>query len=133
MPWQWAAFTSWAGLRGAVPIIFATIPLGMGTPHGHLIFNVTLLLVIVLTLVQSPTMPMLARRLGLVRPEQPGELSVEAAPLDSMQAALLDLDVPGGVADRRYVHLRAAAAAGRGDLAGRPRRARRSCPTGTPG
>ena len=96
MPWEWAAFTSWAGLRGAVPIIFATIPLGMGTPHGPLIFNVTLLLVIVLTLVQSPTMPMLARRLGLVRAEQPGELTVEAAPLDSMQAALLDLDVPEG-------------------------------------
>jgi cell volume regulation protein A len=96
MPWQWAAFISWAGLRGAVPIIFATIPLGMGTANGSVIFNVTMLLVIVLTLVQSPTMPALARRLGLVRAEQPGELTVEAAPLDSMQAALLDLDVPVG-------------------------------------
>lgn len=96
MPWQWAAFTSWAGLRGAVPIIFATIPLGMGTPDGPLIFDVTLILVIALTLAQSPTMPMLARFLGLVRREQPGELSVEAAPLDSMQASLLDLDVSEG-------------------------------------
>lgn len=96
MPWQWAAFASWAGLRGAVPIIFATIPLAAGTPHGELIFNVTLLLVIALTLLQSPTMPILARRLGLVRPELPGELTVEAAPLDSMRAALLDLDIPPG-------------------------------------
>ena len=96
LPWQWVAFASWAGLRGAVPIIFATIPLGSDVSDGALVFDVTLLLVILLTLLQSPTMPMLGRRLGLVREEQVGELSVEAAPLDSMQAVLLDLDIPRG-------------------------------------
>ncbi len=96
MSWQWAVFASWGGLRGAVPIIFATIPLGAGAADGELIFDVTLLLVIALTLVQAPTMPVLARRLGLVRPEAMDELSVEAAPLDTMRAALLDLDVPAG-------------------------------------
>ncbi len=96
LPWQWVAFASWAGLRGAVPIIFATIPLGSDVSDGELIFDVTLLLVILLTLLQSPTMPMLGRRLGLVRDEQIGELTVEAAPLDSMQAALLNLDIPPG-------------------------------------
>lgn len=96
MPWQWAAFASWGGLRGAVPIIFATIPLGAGVADGELIFDVTLLLVIALTLVQAPTMPAFARRLGLVRPEEVDELSVEAAPLDDMRAALLDLDVQSG-------------------------------------
>jgi cell volume regulation protein A len=97
MPWQWAAFSSWAGLRGAVPIVFATIPLGaMGADGGELVFDVTMLLVVALTLLQSPTMPTLARRLGLVRTEQVGELTVEAAPLDTMHAALLDLDIPAG-------------------------------------
>ena len=96
MPWQWVAFVSWAGLRGAVPIIFATIPLGSDVPDGELIFDVTLLLVIMLTLLQAPTMPMLGRRLGLVRTEQVGELTVEVAPLDTMHAALLDLDIPAG-------------------------------------
>jgi cell volume regulation protein A len=96
MPWQWAAFASWAGLRGAVPIVFATIPLGALGADGELIFDVTMLLVVALTLLQSPTMPILARRLGLVRPEQVGELTVEAAPLDTMHAALLDLDIPQG-------------------------------------
>lgn len=95
MPWQWPAFTSWAGLRGAVPIIFATIPLG-AMPDGDLIFDVTMLLVVALTLLQSPTMPAMARRLGLVRSVGTGELSVEAAPLDTMRATLLDLDVPEG-------------------------------------
>jgi cell volume regulation protein A len=96
IPWQWVAFASWAGLRGAVPIIFATIPLGSDLADGPLIFDVTLLLVILLTLLQSPTMPALGRRLGLVRTEAVGELTVEAAPLDTMHAALLDLDIPRG-------------------------------------
>jgi potassium/hydrogen antiporter len=96
MPWQWAAFASWAGLRGAVPIVFATIPLGALGADGELVFDVTMLLVVALTLLQSPTMPTLGRRLGLVRVEQVGELTVEAAPLDSMHAALLDLDIPVG-------------------------------------
>jgi cell volume regulation protein A len=65
-------------------------------PDGELIFDVTLLLVIMLTLLQAPTMPMLGRRLGLVRAERVGELTVEAAPLDTMQAVLLDLDIPAG-------------------------------------
>jgi potassium/hydrogen antiporter len=96
MPWQWAAFASWAGLRGAVPIIFATIPLGALGADGELIFDVTMLLVVALTLLQSPTMPLLGRQLGLVRTEQVGELTVEAAPLDNLHAALLDLDIPPG-------------------------------------
>lgn len=96
MPWQWAAFASWAGLRGAVPIIFATIPLGALPAEGALVFDVTMLLVVALTLLQSPTMPGLARRLGLVGDDRAGELSVEAAPLDTLRAALLDLDVRAG-------------------------------------
>jgi cell volume regulation protein A len=96
IPWEWTAFSSWAGLRGAVPIVFATIPLGAMGADGELIFDVTMLLVVALTLLQSPTMPALARRLGLVRVEQVGELTVEAAPLDTMHAALLDLDIPAG-------------------------------------
>ncbi len=96
IPWQWTALAAWAGLRGAVPIVFATIPLGAIGEDGELIFDVTMLLVVALTLIQSPTMPAFARRLGLVRPEQVGELTVEAAPLDTMHAALLDLDIPTG-------------------------------------
>jgi cell volume regulation protein A len=104
IPWQWAAFASWAGLRGAVPIVFATIPLGAIGGDGALVFDVTMLLVVALTLLQSPTMPALARRLGLVRSDRVGELSVEAAPLDTLRAALLDLDIrPGSNLAGTYV------------------------------
>jgi cell volume regulation protein A len=96
IPKRWVAFTSWAGLRGAVPIVFATIPLGGYAGDGELIFDVTTVLVVVLTLLQSPTMPWIARRLGLVRTGGMGELTVEAAPLDTLRAALMDLDIPAG-------------------------------------
>ncbi len=70
IPWQWTALASWAGLRGAVPIVFATIPLGAIGDDGELVFDVTMLLVVVLTLVQSPTMPAFARRLGSCDPSR---------------------------------------------------------------
>lgn len=96
VPLRWTAFISWAGLRGAVPIIFATIPLAAGLPDGELIFDSTFLLVVALTIIQAPTMPAVARRLGLVSPQQAAELTVEVAPLDGIRASLLDLEVPAG-------------------------------------
>jgi cell volume regulation protein A len=96
VPAVWTAFIAWSGLRGAVPIVFATIPLGAGLADGELIFDTTFLLVVVLTLVQAPTMPFAARRLGLVSKQQASELTVEVAPLDSIRASLLDLEIPAG-------------------------------------
>lgn len=96
IPGRWTAFIAWSGLRGAVPIIFATIPLAAGLPSGELVFDATLLLVVALTLVQAPTMPWLARRLGLTNPHEVAELTVEVAPLDGINASLLDLEVPVG-------------------------------------
>jgi cell volume regulation protein A len=50
MPWREQAFLSWAGLRGAVPIILATVPMAAGlTGSGHL-FNVVIVFVVVFTL-----------------------------------------------------------------------------------
>ena len=53
-------------------------------------------LVVVFTLIQSPLMAPLARRLGLVHTEQLVEISVESAPLESVHAELLELTVPHG-------------------------------------
>jgi cell volume regulation protein A len=96
VPAVWTAFIAWSGLRGAVPIVFATIPLGAGLADGELIFDTTFLLVVALTLIQAPTMPGLARRLGLASRQQAAELTVEVAPLDSIRASLMDLEVPAG-------------------------------------
>lgn len=98
IPPAYAAFISWAGLRGAVPIIFATIPLGLGVPRGDLIFDATLLLVIALTLLQAPTIPAVARALDITERDRGQELSVEVAPLDNMHASLLEFELPAGTA-----------------------------------
>lgn len=90
------AFLSWAGLRGAVPVVLATIPLSQGLPVAQEIFDVVFLLVVVFTLVQAPPLPFLARRLRVVDPEHTSEISIEAAPLEDIHADVLQFDVPVG-------------------------------------
>jgi len=87
-------FTSVAGLRGAVPIVFAAIPLGLGMPGAEIVFDTTLIVVLILLVVQTPLMPFLGRRIGVCLPEQVHELELESAPLDGMSAVVLGVDVP---------------------------------------
>ena len=51
-------FLSWAGLRGAVPIVLATIPLARGVDGAEFLFDVVLVFVIVFTCLQAPTLPL---------------------------------------------------------------------------
>ncbi|MGN6330148.1 MAG: potassium/proton antiporter [Motilibacteraceae bacterium] len=90
------AFMSWAGLRGAVPIVLATIPVVDGVGRSQLLFNVVFVLVVLLTLLQGPTLPWVARRLGLVRPFEARELDVDSSPLSTLGADLLQVKVPTG-------------------------------------
>lgn len=96
LPGRWVAFAGVAGLRGAVPIVFAAIPLGAGVAGGATVFNATFLIVVVLTLLQTPTLPWLVARLGVGRPSEAEELEVESSPLDGMRATVLGIDVPAG-------------------------------------
>jgi potassium/hydrogen antiporter len=84
-------FVAWGGLRGAVPIVLATIPLSEGSPRADDIFGLIFVLVIILTLVQAPTLAPLADRLGLVERLHFRELELEAAPLDRVRADLLQV------------------------------------------
>lgn len=90
------AFLCWAGLRGAVPIVLATIPLSEQVTGAPGLFDVVFVLVVVFTLVQGTTLPVAARRLGVTAPAEPAELPVETAPLERMRADLLQVDVPAG-------------------------------------
>jgi cell volume regulation protein A len=73
MPWRSQVFVSWAGLRGAVPIVLATLPISAGLSMAYDIFDIVFVLVVVFTLVQAPVLPWLARKLGVDHgPSQPG-------------------------------------------------------------
>ncbi|MBM9458545.1 potassium/proton antiporter [Nocardioides sp. zg-536] len=96
VPLREQVFISWAGLRGAVPIVLATIPLSVGLPGAERIFDVVFLLVVLFTLIQGPTLPFLARATGAAHEESPRELAVESAPLEGLGATLLQFSVPAG-------------------------------------
>ena len=88
------AFVSWAGLRGAVPIVLATIPVTHGVPGSEDLIEVVFVLIVVLTLLQGSTLPSVARRLGALDDDGLSDLRVESAPLESVSADLLQLRVP---------------------------------------
>ena len=94
IPWREQAFLSWAGLRGAVPIVLATIPLTAQIDGGTRIFDIVFVLVVIYTLLQGPTLPVAARVLGISESARSREMSVDAAPLDEMNADLLQFTIP---------------------------------------
>ncbi|WP_336029679.1 potassium/proton antiporter [Geodermatophilus sp. FMUSA9-8] len=96
MPWAQQVFVAWAGLRGAVPIVLATIPLTAQVPGATRIFDTVFVLVVVFTVVQGSSLPWVARRLGIAAPLTPREIEVESAPLEELDAELMQLRVPAG-------------------------------------
>jgi potassium/hydrogen antiporter len=63
------AVLSWAGLRGAVPVVLATFPVIEGTEHSSVFFNIVFFAVVISTLLQGTTVEWLARRLGVTTSE----------------------------------------------------------------
>jgi cell volume regulation protein A len=94
--WPQQAFIAWAGLRGAVPIVLATFPLTADVPGATFIFDTVVVLVVVFTLVQGWSLPWVARRLGITSPLTPRDVVVESAPLDELDADLVQMTVPEG-------------------------------------
>ncbi|TDC69936.1 potassium/proton antiporter [Actinomadura sp. GC306] len=95
MSWGEKIFASWAGLRGAVPIILATIPMVQGVEQSGRIFSLVFTIVVVFTLLQGPTLPLAARLCRLESDGETRELDVEAAPLEQLHADLLEVRIPG--------------------------------------
>jgi cell volume regulation protein A len=70
LKWREIAFISWVGLRGAVPIFLAIIPVLSGARGGSLLFGTAFIVVMVSLLIQGWTVAPLARWLRL---EVPGD------------------------------------------------------------
>ncbi|MBE7170271.1 MAG: potassium/proton antiporter [Williamsia sp.] len=61
-------FISWVGLRGSVPIVFATYPLLAGVPKADLIFNLVFFISITSVLLQGTTLSYIAKLLHVAVP-----------------------------------------------------------------
>jgi cell volume regulation protein A len=93
MPLRELGFISWAGLRGAVPIVLTTIPLAEGVRDADRLFDIVFVMVVVYTLLTGPTLPVVARLLRVARRSEPRGLDVEAAPLERVDADLLQVSI----------------------------------------
>lgn len=85
---------SWAGLRGAVPIVLATIPMVADVEGSQRIFNIVFVLVVVFTVLQGPTLPWLARKLRLNESDETADVDIESAPLERLRGHLLSVAIP---------------------------------------
>ncbi len=103
-------FVSWVGLRGAVPIIFATYPILADIPQAHTLFNIIFTITLISLLLQGMSISWMAKRLNLDLPEEkdgnefgvelPEELETNLSDLvltPDMLAngnRLMDMDIP---------------------------------------
>lgn len=59
------SFLAWVGLRGAVPIIFATFPMMNNIEGADTLFNIVFFITLLSLLIQGSTLPIVARWLNL--------------------------------------------------------------------
>jgi len=68
-------YISWVGLRGAVPIVFATYPLLAGIDKANMIFNIVFFISVTSILIQGTTLSIVAKWLGVGIPEKQKKLT----------------------------------------------------------
>lgn len=101
-------FVSWVGLRGAVPIVFATYPLLAGVEQAVMIFNLVFFIAVTSVMLQGTTIPLVAKWLHLAVPEKirrKTPLDLELS--DDVKSELLEVEIPENspVIDKSIVQL----------------------------
>ncbi|MGE0719023.1 MAG: potassium/proton antiporter, partial [Alphaproteobacteria bacterium] len=93
-------FIAWVGLRGAVPIYLAMIPLLHEIPHAHTVFSIAFVVVIVSLVAQGWTLPLAARLTGVELPPETGagDDRLDLDPLHRQSRELIGYRVAAGSA-----------------------------------
>jgi potassium/hydrogen antiporter len=84
----------WGGLRGAIPVVFATFPVSAGVGEGVETFNIVFFAVLISTLLQGMTFERVARALGVTttRPALPRPLA-ETGTIRALGAEVVEYPV----------------------------------------
>ncbi len=101
-------FLSWVGLRGAVPIVFATYPLLAGAEKAHMIFNIVFFVSITSVIIQGTSLPLVAKFMKLTLPEELKKRTLtDLALTDGIKSLLTELVISDNslVAGKQIVQL----------------------------
>ncbi len=101
-------YISWVGLRGAVPIVFATYPLLAGVEKASIIFNIVFFISATSVLIQGTTLSVVAKWLHVALPEKAKPIAAnELHTLDLPKSAMKEISVPPSsyAANKRIVDL----------------------------
>lgn len=102
-------YISWVGLRGAVPIVFATYPLLAGIEKAEMIFNIVFFISVTSVLIQGTTLGLVAKWLHMalpikVKPKDP----IDVFLAEGAKAAMKELELPrdGYPVGRKIIELK---------------------------
>ncbi len=87
-------FISWVGLRGAVPIVFATYPMLAGLEKSSMIFNIVFFISMTSVLIQGTTLPVVARFFHVSLPEKIRKRSpLDIALSEDFKSEFIEIDI----------------------------------------
>lgn len=101
-------YISWVGLRGAVPIVFATYPLLAGIEKADMIFNIVFFISVTSILIQGTTLSVLAKWLNVGLPEKAKKITeIDQLLLDLPKSSLQEFTISSNffAANKRIVDL----------------------------
>ena len=89
-------FISWVGLRGAVPIVFATYPLIAGVTKADVIFHLVFFISASSVLLQGSTLPLVAKWLKVTVPKKAKKVTpLDMELYDTIQSEFVEIILPG--------------------------------------
>lgn len=87
-------YISWVGLRGAVPIVFATYPLLAGIDKANMIFNIVFFISVTSVIIQGTTLSIVAKWLNVALPEKVKPISeIDKIILDFPKSSLQEFEI----------------------------------------